>query len=218
MLAGCDVEIDAPQHLHIAVAAGESRRASSGSPWATLRLSRGELRAEIGLDDLRVADDLARRAIGDQLALVQHRDSRLNIQHHLHQMLDQRIVMPRAAIARMSASAGSISTVFRPGVDFVEHQQLRLHREALRELESLAARQVSADAGLSANPRAGRMSSARARLPGASAGGGVAGKQRPGHTFSIAVMLRERLHDLECARDARGARLRWEAAADSTGR
>ena len=53
--------------------------------------------AEIGLDHLRMGADLRRRAVGEPLAVVEHRDAVAGRHHHIHVMLDQEDC--RAALA-----------------------------------------------------------------------------------------------------------------------
>ena len=50
-----------------------------------------------------------------------------------------RMVMPRSAIARINFSAWSTSPLLRPAFTSSRSSTLRLHRQALRELEPLAA-------------------------------------------------------------------------------
>src|SRR6185369_4975726 len=58
--------------------------------WTSLTLSRSILRRpEVGLDHLRIVADLLRRALGDLLAEVEHRDPVRDPHDHRHVVLDQ---------------------------------------------------------------------------------------------------------------------------------
>src|SRR5918994_681884 len=50
---------------------------------------RSPLLPEVGLDDLRVVAHLHRLALGDLLAVVEHRDLLGDAHHHLHVVLDE---------------------------------------------------------------------------------------------------------------------------------
>ena len=48
----------------------------------------GVARAEVGFDHAAVVDDVARRALGNQLAVVENHKTVRDRQHHLHQVFD----------------------------------------------------------------------------------------------------------------------------------
>src|SRR5262245_58951859 len=61
--------------------------------------SRAALSAKICLDDLRVAPDDLRRALGDLLTVVEHHDALRDIHHHVHVVFDQQHGLPRSVQA-----------------------------------------------------------------------------------------------------------------------
>ncbi len=198
--------LDIPQHLHVAVAGlhvGDrkfQRRFTHGCPPGLWRI----FAAEIGFDTRLSLITSLRLALGDQLAVVQHDHALRDRQHDLHQMLDDDDGDAALRDLRIMPSASSISVGLSPALTSSSISRRGLHGEALGQLEALAA------APASATPPAGRPASARpvkARCSRACAcasrhAAGAAREQRAGRDILQHGHLRERLHDLEGAREA----------------
>src|SRR5437870_3784347 len=85
------------------------------------------LLTEIGFNDGWIFDYIARRAVSDQLSIVQHDDSRTYIQHDLHQMLDHdNSYAAFSKLMNKTCRTFDFGTV-QARIDFIEEQQLRLH-------------------------------------------------------------------------------------------
>ncbi len=211
------VEVDAPEHLHVAVARLQARhRHAAARSWRRLRQRRGVTLAEIGLGHARdrasppPAD--RRRSAGRDAA---PRCGSRSTAPPSSGARSRRWSRLRAAIERMSASASSISLALRPALTSSRKQQLRLHGEALGQLEPLAAARASAcrPAGRRyRRARPGGQARAPAPWPRASERAPPA-NMRAGGDILAHGHVRERLHDLEGAADAAARDPVWTAGA-----
>src|SRR5829696_6407238 len=85
---------------------------------------------QVGLDDLRVVADRLRLALGDLLAVVEHRHLLGDSHDHLHVVLDQQDRHAQV-VAQLAHELGELLGLLRvhAGGRLVEQQQLRLGRE-----------------------------------------------------------------------------------------
>ena len=85
--------------------------------------------------------NLARHALRDQLAVVQHDQAVGNREHDLHQVLDHDDGHAQARdLADHAERFGNLGRV-EAGIDLVEHEQAGFHGEALGKLQALAPRE-----------------------------------------------------------------------------
>ena len=114
--------------------------------------------------------------------------------------------MPRSRTLRMTSITSSISTWFRPGHHLVAQQQLRLHRQRLRQFQALAARPAELVGALvDVAAQADEIEAARAppRAPARSSCGSLAvAEQRADRDVVEHRQAGKRPHDLERAADA----------------
>ena len=112
------------------------------------------------------------------------------------------MVTPRSAILRIMRQRIVDLGRVEPGIDLVQHQQARLHGEALGEFEALALRQRQRGGGLVRGVgEAGECRCSRACAWASVRLSRVAREQRAGGDVLQHRHLRERLHDLEGARE-----------------
>ena len=87
-------------------------------------------RAQVGLDHARVLLHLLRRALGDLLAVVEHRDPVGDPHHDAHVVLDQQHRQPSSSRSRLTKSVKSaVSCGFMPAVGS-SSRELRLRSRA----------------------------------------------------------------------------------------
>ena len=111
--------------------------------------------AEIGLDDLGVADDVVRLAGGDQPAMVEHGEMIDQLHHRLHRVLDDQD--GDAVVAQLPDHAEDVVEIVmaEPGQGLVEQDQPGLRRQRAGQFHQpqLARRQPAGDrAGAGAEP------------------------------------------------------------------
>src|SRR5918992_2904576 len=101
------------------------------------RLLEAEVLAEVGVEDLGVALDVVRRSARDRLPAGEHQDRIAEAEHERHVVLDdQECLAGRVQLADHLADPldqGRIDAAGR----LVEHDQLRVEHQDLRELQQL---------------------------------------------------------------------------------
>ena len=166
---------------------------------------------EVGLDDAGVARDRGGRACGDQPSLREHPDMLGQAHHRLHHVLDHQ--HGDAAACDGADYRDHVGDLLRVEArqHLVEEQQARLRRQRACELQSLAAGdgeicgglvELRGEADLRRHAFGGGERGSAARFAQVRADGDVLAHG----------LRRERLHDLEGARQA-GARIEVRRAA-----
>ena len=242
-LARADLERDALQRVDVArsrcgrrpaLQAGPSRRAvrPGGRRWSGR--SRGRSLAQVGLDHPGVSADLVRGALGDLLAVVEHRDPVADAHDHPHVVLDE-----QDRDAQLPADAGD-EVGHLAGLDrvhagrrLVEQQEARLAGERAGDLQAalVAVGQVARHLALVARrarrspassvpaPSGPGFLAAVAREPQGGIerrGGQAAVHARPSRSRA-AVMLREQADVLERPADPERDHLVGARAAEDAG-
>ena len=207
-LAGRDVEDDVPQHLHVAIAGLQAAHlelaASAHVPPPAMRRgvasSRDRPRSPRGSLHHRAAAR-PRRSAGRDAAprCAAQIDSTTFIRCSI-----TRMVTPRSAICRISASASSISAGLSPALTSSSISSFGLHREALGELEPLALRRASSvDGRLVGERRARPVNSRCSRAPRVGVRRGCRARRAnsaPAATFSSTVISGTAARSGRCAR------------------
>src|SRR3954463_12608912 len=178
-------------------------------------ISGGVSRAEVGLDYLAVIDHVARRALGDQLAVVEHHETVRNRQHHLHDVLDHNdgdaLLGDLADDGQRIVHFGLVET----GVDLVEHQETRPHGEAFGKFQALATRQGQRRRRLIGHVgQAGKGQMLARNALRLAHVAGVPAEQRPRGDVVLHGHLWKRLNDLKRAGQALPCNLVWLRARD----
>src|ERR1700730_12190460 len=97
-----------------------------------------KLFAEIGFDHPLLPRNVAGNAVGNQLTMVQDEHAIGERKDHFHDVLnDENGDTAPGDAANERERAVNLAGI-ETGIDFIEHQQVRLHSEALRQLEPLA--------------------------------------------------------------------------------
>ncbi len=149
---------------------------------------------------MRIAQDRVRLAVGNQLAMMQHRNPLRDRHHDFHQMLDHDD--GDAALRDLADHRQRIVDLGRvqPGIDLVQHQQTRLHGEALGQFQALALCERQRGGGLVRGAgEAGELQMIAGLRMGVGKAVRVAREQRARGDVFQHRHLRERLHDLEGA-------------------
>src|SRR5262245_46518719 len=97
-----------------------------------------KLFAQIGLDDPRIADNIAGLTFSNKLTMMQHQHTLGEREHDLHEMFDDEDRYAAFADAPDERECAVDLARVKTGVDLVEHQNLRFHRKTLGKLEPLA--------------------------------------------------------------------------------
>jgi hypothetical protein len=88
------------------------------------------LLAQIGRDDVGVAQNFRRRAVGDAFAEIEHRDVIGDLLHHRHVVIDDKDRQPVSFEAREQTNEFVFLNVIETGSWFIEEQQLRAAGES----------------------------------------------------------------------------------------
>src|SRR6266545_2514208 len=126
----------------------ETPWSTSTAPYATVTsssVSKGLVRSEVGADDLGVALDLRRGALGDLLTVVQDDDPITEAHHQLHVVLHEQHAHPASPqVADEPHEAAGLHGI-EPRRRLVEEQDRRRGPERNRQTEEplLAAREVA---------------------------------------------------------------------------
>ena len=190
-------DVDALQHVAAAVARDNALQRQHRRAHLH-RLLEYEVLAQVGVEDLRVALDLVGRALRDRLAAREHEHRVAEAEHERHVVLDdQERLALRVELADHLAHPLDQRRVDAAG-GLVEHDQLRVEHQHLRELDELllAVGERARPAGRGTSPCPTKSSSSSARsasgpLTAPAASWRDAGTSRSGATtFSSTVISR----------------------------
>src|SRR3989441_1184605 len=121
----------------------DTSHTATASPWATSRCSISSIGlAQIRADDARVAHDVPREALGDDLPVAQHHDTVGQVENGPHDVLDEDD--GRAAVADLADERERIGHLRQRQTreHLVQQHETRLGRERAGEVEELPLEQI----------------------------------------------------------------------------